>query len=171
MKLGIRKIRYVPASQVQDYSQLPAGSTFDFAAFRNAALQELPFTMDTADFSENWRYDDNGRYSEVVVSAIPAGSAAADRKEGHLRGGTRFRDQIRGRIPGIPSDLHLFRRNFRNFFQWILYPDREQKPSRRPPDPVKVSQILPGARFTFASVKQTRLCSYQIWPWIFVAPG
>lgn len=69
MKLGIRKIRYVPASQVQDYSQLPAGSTFDFAAFRNAALQELPFTMDTADFSENWRYDDNGRYSEVVVSA------------------------------------------------------------------------------------------------------
>lgn len=69
MKLGIRKIRYVPASQVQDYSQLPAGSTFDFAAFRNAAIQELPFTMDTADFSENWRYDDNGRYSEVVVSA------------------------------------------------------------------------------------------------------
>lgn len=69
MQLGIRKIRYIHASQVDDFSQLPAGATFDFAAFRNGALQELPFTMDTADFTENWRYDDNGRYSEVTASA------------------------------------------------------------------------------------------------------
>ena len=69
MKLGIRKIRYIHASQVDDYSQLPAGASFDFSAFRNGDLRELPFTLDTADFTENWHYDENGRYSEVTASA------------------------------------------------------------------------------------------------------
>lgn len=69
MKTGIRKIQYVPASDIQDYSQLPAGASFDFAAFRTGELRDLPFTMETADFSENWRYDANGRYSEISVTA------------------------------------------------------------------------------------------------------
>ena len=69
MKLGIRKIRYIPVTQVGDYSALPAGASINFPAFLDGPLRDLPFTPETADFTENWRYDDNGRYSEVVVSA------------------------------------------------------------------------------------------------------
>mgnify|MGYP006916082846 CR=1 FL=1 len=69
MKLGIRKIRHILASRVGDYSQLPAGSSFNFAAFLSSALEELPFTPESADFQESWKYDENGKYSEMTLTA------------------------------------------------------------------------------------------------------
>lgn len=68
MKLGIRNLKYILASHVGDYSMLPAGSTFNFDSFRTAGLQQLPFTPESADFQEQWRYDENGKYSDVNLT-------------------------------------------------------------------------------------------------------
>ena len=64
MKLGIRAIRYIPASSVDDYSYLAPGSSFSLSSFIHGSLTELPFTPETGDISEQWRYDDNGKYSD-----------------------------------------------------------------------------------------------------------
>lgn len=69
MKVGIRKIRYIAAEKVSDYSFLPAGARLDLAAYLSGPLQELPFTPESADLSENWSYDNNGKYSDALFSA------------------------------------------------------------------------------------------------------
>lgn len=70
MKVGIRNIRYIPVNQIGDYSMLPPGASFNLSAFLNGDLQELPFTPESADFSENWPDDDKGNHSDVSLSAI-----------------------------------------------------------------------------------------------------
>lgn len=69
MKLGIRKIEYVNIESVDDYSYLPAGSSFDFSSFVKGELTELPFVPDNASFNEAWRSDGDGKYSELTFSA------------------------------------------------------------------------------------------------------
>lgn len=77
MKLGVRNIKWIPASDVEDFSTLPPGASFNLAAFLKADLKELPFTPESADISESWRYDDNGKYSEFSFAA----SIRADREK------------------------------------------------------------------------------------------
>ena len=76
MKVGIRTIRYIAAEKVGDYSFLPPGSSLDLAAYQDGPLQELPFTPESADLSENWGYDNDGKYSDATFSA----SIRADRE-------------------------------------------------------------------------------------------
>ncbi len=74
MKLGVRAIRYIHASQVEDYSYLPAGSSFTLNSFLRSQLAELPFTPETADITEKWAYGADGKYSEcTLAAAIRAG--------------------------------------------------------------------------------------------------
>ena len=69
MKVGIRKIRYIAAESVSDYSFLPPGSQLDLSAYLSGPLQELPVTPESADLSEDWKYDNNGKYSEATFTA------------------------------------------------------------------------------------------------------
>lgn len=68
MKLGIRNLKYIAATKVSDYSMLPPGSTFNFDSFLSDNLQRLPFTVEAADFTEKWTYDDNGKYSDITFT-------------------------------------------------------------------------------------------------------
>ena len=70
MKVGIRNIRYIHVSHVRDYSMLAPGTAFDFSAFIDAPMEELPFTPESADFSENWPEDDKGNHSDVSLAAV-----------------------------------------------------------------------------------------------------
>lgn len=69
MKLGIRSLSYVAGTKVSDFSMLPPGSRIKFSDFLSGDLVALPFTPETADFSEQWNYDENGEYSEVQFTA------------------------------------------------------------------------------------------------------
>jgi hypothetical protein len=78
MKLGIRSLKYVPLSKVNDYSALPSGSSLPMSNYFSEDPVEMPFTPETADLSEEWHYDENGKYSEFSFS----GSVRTD-KETH----------------------------------------------------------------------------------------
>lgn len=69
MKLGIRSLKYVPLSKVKNYSALPPGSCLPMSSYFSADPVEMPFTPETADLSEEWHYDENGKYSEFSFSA------------------------------------------------------------------------------------------------------
>lgn len=69
MKVGIRKLRYIPISSVGDFSMAPVGGTINLPDFLDGDLIDLPFTPETADLTEEWNYDDNGKYSEASFSA------------------------------------------------------------------------------------------------------
>lgn len=68
MKLGIRNLKYVLTSQVSDFSMMPPGSSINLAAFMTGNLSALPFTPESADFTEKWSYDENGKYSDVSIT-------------------------------------------------------------------------------------------------------
>ncbi len=68
MKLGIRNLKYALTSQVSDFSMMPPGSSINFAAFMTGNLSDLPFTPESADFTEKWSYDENGKYSDVSIT-------------------------------------------------------------------------------------------------------
>lgn len=68
MKLGIRNLKYALTSQVSDFSMMPPGSTINIAAFLTGELSALPFTPESADFTEKWSYDENGKYSDVSIT-------------------------------------------------------------------------------------------------------
>ena len=68
MKLGIRNLKYVLTSQVSDFSMMPPGSSINLAAFMTGNLSDLPFTPESADFTEKWSYDENGKYSDVSIT-------------------------------------------------------------------------------------------------------
>lgn len=68
MKLGIRNLKYALTSQVSDFSMMPPGSSINLAAFMTGNLSDLPFTPESADFTEKWRYDENGKYSDVGIT-------------------------------------------------------------------------------------------------------
>ena len=68
MKLGIRNLKYALTSQVSDFSMMPPGSSINLAAFMTDNLSDLPFTPESADFTEKWSYDENGKYSDVSIT-------------------------------------------------------------------------------------------------------
>ena len=68
MKLGIRNLKYALTSQVSDFSMMPPGSSINLAAFVTGNLTEIPFTPESADFTEKWSYDENGKYSDVDLT-------------------------------------------------------------------------------------------------------
>ena len=68
MKLGIRNLKYALTSQVSDFSMMPPGSSINLAAFMTGNLSDLPFTPESADFTEKWSYDENGKYSDVSIT-------------------------------------------------------------------------------------------------------
>lgn len=68
MKLGIRSLKYAPLSQVSDYSMMPPGSSISIDSFITGSLKEIPFTQETAEFSEKWDYGKDGKYSAVTAS-------------------------------------------------------------------------------------------------------
>lgn len=68
MKLGIRNLKYALTSQVSDFSMMPPGSSINLAAFMTGNLADLPFTPESADFTEKWSYDENGKYSDVSIT-------------------------------------------------------------------------------------------------------
>lgn len=70
MKLGVRKIRYIHSSKVADYSYLQPGASFQLNSYLTGELSELPFTPETADISENWLYDGQGKRSEFTLAAV-----------------------------------------------------------------------------------------------------
>lgn len=65
MKLGIRSIRYVVLDDCADFGQLPPGSAISLASAFSSTPKTLPFTPETADLRENWKYDVGGRRSSV----------------------------------------------------------------------------------------------------------
>ena len=68
MKLGIRNLKYALTSQVSDFSMMPPGSSINLAAFMTGNLSDLTFTPESADFTEKWSYDENGKYSDVSIT-------------------------------------------------------------------------------------------------------
>ncbi len=70
MKIGIRKIQYIHRSKVSDFSQFPRGSRINLSEFISDSLSDLPFTPEIAEYSESWVDDDNGKCSEVELTAI-----------------------------------------------------------------------------------------------------
>lgn len=68
MKLGIRNLKYALTSQVSDFSMMPPGTSINLAAFMTGNLSDLPFTPESADFTEKWSYDENGKYSDVSIT-------------------------------------------------------------------------------------------------------
>ena len=71
MRLGIRKIEWIFASSLQDYSAIAPGVSVNIDAFvkEGKSFSELPFTPDTASVDEEWVDDGNGQYSKVSLSA------------------------------------------------------------------------------------------------------
>lgn len=69
MKTGIRKLRYIPVEKTGDFSMFQPGSVINLSSFLDGDLSELPFTPETADLTESWQYDENGKYSEASFSA------------------------------------------------------------------------------------------------------
>ena len=69
--LGIKKIEYCDSTNLHDYSQLAPGSTINLASYLKAgcSFSELPFTVETADLSEQWLDDEGGQHSQVSFSA------------------------------------------------------------------------------------------------------
>lgn len=67
MKLGISKFEYIDSRDLYDYSGCQPGQSIDFASFikDGASLSELPYTMGTANFSEEW----SGLTSDASFSA------------------------------------------------------------------------------------------------------
>lgn len=47
---------------------MPPGSSINLAAFMTGNLSDLPFTPESADFTEKWSYDENGKYSDVSIT-------------------------------------------------------------------------------------------------------
>lgn len=68
MKLGIRKIQYVPLSRLSDYSFLPAGGKINFSDYISGDPADLPFINEIAEYNEDWKDDLNGRYSVFSFS-------------------------------------------------------------------------------------------------------
>ena len=68
MKLGIRNLKYALSSNVADYSMMPPGSSINLSSFVTGNLVDLPFTPESAEFSESWKYDENGKYSDVNIT-------------------------------------------------------------------------------------------------------
>lgn len=69
MKLGIRSIKSVPVAGCADFGMLPAGSNFTLASYTQETPTTLPFTPETADLREEWRYDGGGRASSITFAA------------------------------------------------------------------------------------------------------
>ena len=71
MRLGIRKIEWIFASSLQDYSAIAPGVSVNIDAFvkEGKSFSELPFTPDTASVDEEWVDDGNGQYSKLSLSA------------------------------------------------------------------------------------------------------
>lgn len=68
MKLGIRSIRYVPITSCADFGILPPGSAINPGSVFSNDLVTLPFTPETADLREEWRFDGGGRRSSVTFA-------------------------------------------------------------------------------------------------------
>lgn len=83
MKLGIRSLKYALTSQLGDFSMMPPGSSINLGSFVTGSMSELPFTPEAAEFSENWKYDENGKYSDVSIT-IPL-RAGKDSKRATLQ--------------------------------------------------------------------------------------
>lgn len=92
MKLGIRSIHHVPVAGCTDYSVLAPGSKINLASFTQATPAKLPFTPETADLREDWRYDAGGRSSLVTFAA----EIRADR------------EQYRSALNSLTGRSHLF---------------------------------------------------------------
>jgi len=90
MKPGVKLIQYIHASQVEDYGNLPAGSTVNLASVLNGNLQTLPFTQDSADINEQWHYDNNGRYSDFSLSAALRTDKESHRKTLQALAGKKY---------------------------------------------------------------------------------
>ena len=73
---------------------LPPGTTFNLSTFTNETPQQLPFTMETADLTENWNYDGEGRYSHTVFAAEIRASRETHRAALQRLTGRRFLFQI-----------------------------------------------------------------------------
>lgn len=67
MKLGISKFEYIDSRSLRDYSGCQPGQSINLSSFikTGASFVALPFTMETANFSEEWR----GVTSEASFSA------------------------------------------------------------------------------------------------------
>ena len=61
-------MKYALTSQVSDFSMMPPGTSINLAAFMTGNLSDLPFTPESADFTEKWSYDENGKYSDVSIT-------------------------------------------------------------------------------------------------------
>lgn len=77
MKLGIAKFEYIDSRNLNDYGSVPPGSSISMSAFvkQGKSFSELPFTMGTADLSEQWSTGSGGKASDASFSA----SVRADR--------------------------------------------------------------------------------------------
>lgn len=62
-------MRYIPAAKTEDFSMVRPGSTINLPDFLAEDLRELPFTPETADMTESWNYDENGKHSEASLTA------------------------------------------------------------------------------------------------------
>lgn len=71
MRLGIRKIEWIDAAQVNDYSCVAPGSSVRLAGFikDGGTLTELPFVPEVANFEEQWLIGDDGQYSSAIFDA------------------------------------------------------------------------------------------------------
>lgn len=68
MKIGLKKLEYLPLESVQDFSFMPRGSKVVLKAFTSELPRLLEGTQESAELSEAWPAGAKGIYSKVQVS-------------------------------------------------------------------------------------------------------
>lgn len=69
MKTGIRKISFLSLSSITtDYGMMPRGSSVSRSTYLPGTPTSIPFTMESADLTEQWNHNDQGSFSDVTLS-------------------------------------------------------------------------------------------------------
>jgi hypothetical protein len=66
--IGIRKIEYIQAAYCSPWEFLPRSGDIVLASYLSSTLHDLPFTQDSASFSEEWSDDDPGKSATDTLS-------------------------------------------------------------------------------------------------------
>lgn len=84
MKIGIKKIEFIPAANCRDWSSLPLGNLLNLASYTDSTPINIPFTPGTGEYSSDDSVSSSGAVStDTIVATI--GSARKGNKTSYQR--------------------------------------------------------------------------------------
>jgi hypothetical protein len=69
MKIGIKKIEFIPTSKIKNWGFLGRNASANIFEYLDGQMVEQKFTQDTLNLEEQWPEDAGGLFSEVTTSA------------------------------------------------------------------------------------------------------